>query len=183
MMGRTFFPGRRWTLRLVSPSHVVLVAAFLGLVLAACTDDGTAPRAPAAFGQDFSSITDPHERWQAYGIDTYRIEETRACECLPPYRWVALVRNGKLVDVELDASGGEGYFDQETLHAWALGAAWTVEDAFTRIERGDREADAIHVAYDPRFGFPSSIAIDWDAGLADEETYHTMSGLAPLGRP
>jgi len=162
--------------------HFALSALLLGLALGACSDSSN-PVAPAGFSRDFSNVTDPYERWQAYGIDTYRIEETRACECLPPYRWIALVRNGKLVDVELDAFEGQGQFDVETLHEWALQAAWTVEDAFAQIARGAREADAIQIDYDPRYGYPSSIAIDWDAGLADEETYHTMSGLAPLGRP
>lgn len=145
----------------------------LALAAGACSNSGLGPD---PFQQDFSNIADPQARWQAYGIDTYRVTETRACECLPPYRWTAFVRNGKVVDVEVDPVQG---IDPEDARRLALKMAWTVEGAFDLIEQA-QDADKVAVGYDPRYGFPAGIVIDWDLGMADEETYQNMSDLAPL---
>lgn len=158
----------------IRPASMLFLGFFpLALAAGACTDSGLGPD---PFQQDFSTIEDPQARWQAYGIDTYRVTETRACECSPPFRWTAFVRNGKVVDVEVDPVTG---MDPENVHRLAMNYAWTVEDAFDLIDRA-QDADRVSIGYDPRYGFPSAIAIDWNLGMADEETYQNMSDLAAL---
>src|SRR5262245_59999976 len=73
-------------------NHMIRATGIaLLLIFAACGDSG------APLEDDYSYIEDPHERWRAYRIADYRINQTYGCECLPPYSWTALVRADAIV--------------------------------------------------------------------------------------
>ena len=55
----------------------------------------------------------------------------------------------------------------------------SVEQLFDAIQDGiDRRADYIDVEYDPTYGYPTSVYIDYDRRVADEELSLTTWGLA-----
>ena len=55
----------------------------------------------------------------------------------------------------------------------------SVEQLFDAIQDGiDRRADVIDVEYDPTYGYPTSVYIDYDRRVADEELSLTTWGLS-----
>ena len=60
------------------------------------------------------------------------------------------------------------------------------ERSVTLVELGDivrrarREADKVDVEYDPTYGFPTSVAIDWYKDAVDDEIGYTVSDFTPL---
>jgi hypothetical protein len=54
----------------------------------------------------------------------------------------------------------------------------SAEQLFDAIQDGiDRRADLIDVEYDPTYGYPTSVYIDYDRRVADEELSLTTRGL------
>jgi hypothetical protein len=68
--------------------------------------------------------------------------------------------------------------EQEALPSVRMDEALTINNLFDTIHKAvDSKAAKIDVKYDWEYGYPTSIAIDWDKMMADEETYFTASGL------
>ena len=56
----------------------------------------------------------------------------------------------------------------------------SAEQLFDTIQDGiDRRADQIEVDYDPTYGYPTNVYIDYDRNRADEELSLTTMGLEP----
>ena len=54
----------------------------------------------------------------------------------------------------------------------------SVEQLFDAIQDGiDRQADYLDIEYDPTYGYPTSVYIDYDRRVADEELSLTTWGL------
>jgi hypothetical protein len=143
----------------------VCVLFLLGASVS-CSDDVKGPVFAPVPG-DFSSIEDPHERWQAYNLQDYRIVESRSCFCPGPYRWTAYVKGGKVVSVRIYNPEQ----DTEEMRDRALAMAWTVEEAFTTAEQiKNGEADIRVVEYSERYGYPTRMYRDYtgvtDGGLS-----------------
>ena len=150
----------------------LLCLVGLLFVLSGCSADDTGV---VTVPPDYSHIPNPELRWAAYDLDDYTIVQTRACECLPPYEYTIIVRNGEAVDVEYDVDDGEPVDD------FTPEDAYTVEELFDVIQRAEQEgAYSIGVEYDARFGYPTSVFIDYDYNIADEELILTLSDLQLL---
>jgi hypothetical protein len=54
-----------------------------------------------------------------------------------------------------------------------------LEKAVHEAERALREADDTTLAFDPTYGYPSTLSIDWQVNAADEEQAYTASNLVP----
>ena len=130
--------------------------------------------APGTITEDHSDIEDPRERWEAYGLTDYTIEQTRICYCLGPFEYVAVVRGGDVVAVQ-DAVPpvDEGELNPEYYS--------TVDEIFDMLEQ-TREQDPVvfEVSYHPRFGYPTDIEIDISYQMADEELSMTLANLKLL---
>ncbi|HHL72915.1 MAG TPA: hypothetical protein ENJ29_10410 [Bacteroidetes bacterium] len=124
---------------------------------------------------DFSHIADPVLRWRAYGLRDYVLEQSRMCFCIDAgKRRYLIVSNEKLVDV-IDVESGESLPAEQ--HAWYD----TVDELFALAAKIDTsEVASSEIIYDPRFGFPVRIAVDWDAGIADEEVTILSTNLKQL---
>lgn len=127
--------------------------------------------------EDFSHIEDPHKRWDAYELSSYTIEQTRTCECLPPYGYLVVVKNDSVADVSYEEPEETYGKDAETLREMALQSALTIEEMFDIIAREKNAADRFEVAYHPRYGYPTKVFIDPDEKTADEEIIRSMSNL------
>ncbi len=121
---------------------------------------------------DFSNISDPRDRWEAYDLDNYVIEQYYFEISLnPEYTYNVIVKNGEISEVvktEGCKSRSGGYFQ-------------TVEELFATIEAVNPDSVAeFSVQYDPVYGYPTYIFIDYVAMLADEEYVYFSSNLEKL---
>ena len=165
----------------------ILLPALLSAILASggsfmCGSETTVI---GVIDEDFSHIEDPLERWRAYDIQDYEIHQIYSCFCAPPHEWTAVIQNGKVVDAIVKPIDG---MDPDEMHARALEMAWTVEEAFEQIRsmpggrglgNGPGPAD-LQVTYHSRFGYPESVYIDWDHGIADDELHLQLDNLSEL---
>lgn len=115
-------------------------------------------------------------RWTAQHIEDYQLTLSRYCFCAPEGA-------GLVVLTVLDGQPVEWlYF----LSGDAVDAAWqpvfpTVDGVFDFLADAiDRGADAIEVTFDPVLGLPTSLRVDYRAGLAHEEIGYELEKLVPL---
>ena len=115
-------------------------------------------------------------RWTAQHIKDYQLTLSRSCFCAPEGA-------GLVVLTVLDGQAVEWlYF----LSGDPVDAAWqpvfpTVDGMFDFLEEAiDRGADAIDVTFDPVLGLPTSLHVDYRAGLADEEIGYELEKLVPI---
>jgi hypothetical protein len=137
----------------------------LALALAACQT----PTAP----NDREGLFEARARWNANGSDSYRFEINRGCFCVLAGRRVGVtVQNGAVVAAEyLD--------DREPVEPTLLPYIPTVLDLFDLIADAlDRRAVSFVTSYDPIYGYPSSIEIDYSATAVDDEIHLTARDLS-----
>ena len=137
------------------------VVALALLVSAACEERAASP---APDGVDFSAIADAAERWQAYGLKNYVVEQKRLCFCAVPSGFVRLtVRDNKIV-------GGVDVTTTQPVPPRALQSYQTVDEMFAWLRDVQaRNPVRLAIDYDARFGYPERIDVDYSAGLADDE--------------
>jgi hypothetical protein len=156
------------TTRLViRSSHVRLglAAALLTFTLAACSS-ATAPGRDVALAR---------ARWAQRGPASYSITVARSCECLDEWTGpvVVIVRNGVVESRHYTRDGAAVPPQYADLFP-------SVEGLFGIIETARREGAAqLDVSYDPTFGYPARIAIDWHATHVDDEVTYRASDLLP----
>ncbi len=145
----------------------------LALALAACES----PTAPT----ERQELVQARARWYEHGGDSYSFEISRGCFCAPGRRVAVTVQNGAIVAAEyLDA--------KEPVEAALLAYIPTVPDLFDLIEDAfDRHAVSFVASYDPLYGYPTRIEIDYSATAADDEIRFIVRDLtfpsALGGRP
>lgn len=150
------------------------------LLLAGCdllsTNESTNDYVTKTVGGDYSEIVDPRARWEAYGLEDYTIEQTRICECSPPYMFTVVVMDGEVAEVlydlsEKDEAGPSS--DYETV----LANAMTVDSLFDMIEHETPTAAHVEVEYHSKYGCPTKVNIDRDERMADEEIIRSLANL------
>jgi len=151
-----------------------LALLALVLTLAACES----PTGPS----DREQLLQARARWDANGSDSYSFEINRGCFCVLGGRLVEVtVQDGAVVAAQyLDSKG--------PVDATLLGYVPTVPDLFDLIQDAiDRQAVSFVASYDPVYGYPTSIEIDYSATTADDELRYTARALilhtALSGRP
>jgi len=128
--------------------------ALLSLALSSCSP------------QAGSELARNRERWQAAGIDHYRFELSVLCFCpFSPQMPLRIEVIGGQV-VSLTYNDGNPVPESE----WATFSAYTTIDAlFAYTEQAVRKADEIRITYDPSYGFPSQVQIDFVKNAVDDE--------------
>lgn len=128
--------------------------------------------------ENFSSIIDPRERWEAYNLKKYTIHQGWTCECLPPYNCESFVVNGEIDAVSYDIieDSYHGRSDQE-IYYYVKNKSMSVNEAFELIDHYKNTAYEIKVSYNSRYGYPAKIYIDIDSSIVDEEIIHNFSKL------
>ena len=108
------------------------------------------------------------------GPADYAYTLTVSCFCVPLGPLRVTVYEDAVVDVTaLDPP--KGAEDDPRFQERAENAALTLAELTALAERAVREADDVRVEYDPVYGFPTSLSIDWSALIADEEVAYTVS--------
>ncbi len=116
-----------------------------------------------------ASLDRNREIWTANGIANYQYTFRRSCECLPEEDIVVTVQNGEVAAAVYTPSG-------EAVSMERMADLDTVEDLFDLIQAAiERPADRVQVQYDPNYGHPANIYIDYDFQVADEEVSYKIS--------
>lgn len=125
------------------------------------------------------------KKWLSKKQQNYTFTLQRSCHCLPEYTtpMQITVENGKVVSafteslmVELRPDGSEA----DSVMIDVTDRAMTIDQLFKEIQQSiDNNAASINVKYDPRWGYPTSIYIDLDKRMADEELAFTISKFQP----
>ncbi|MFM2318118.1 MAG: hypothetical protein RLZZ215_739 [Pseudomonadota bacterium] len=119
--------------------------------------------------------------WKQKRPAHYAYQLQPSCFCPPEYTQPIAIRvlQGKIQQAELVSS-------QKPLPPERQADAKTIEELFQLIRDAiNRPAASVNISYDPQYGFPSTISIDLDRMIADEELYYSVkafkvaSGLKP----
>ena len=120
---------------------------------------------------DYSSISDPRKRWEAYHLSNYVIDQRQ---------WGAWIR---LDTLRLYMANGEKYLIIRPSTNVTVDVEWpvckSVDELFGMIDfmnLNHRPGDTLYVEYHPRFGYPTRI---WYSNnfLTDTETAYETSNL------
>ena len=131
---------------------------------------------------DREQLSQARARWREKGSGDYSFEINRGCFCVLAGRRVAVtVQGGAVVSAE--------YLDSnQPVEATLLAYVPTVPDLFDLIDDAiNRNAVSFVASYDPTYGYPTSIEIDYSATTADDEISFTARDLTLItalsGRP
>jgi len=106
-----------------------------------------------------------HSQWQALNIENYEFEQRVVCFCAPPAgRFHKItVESGAIVEIiDLD--------EERSLPSDNFSFFKTISHLLEFVESINPDSVAIfNIEYDSNFGFPSSIYVDYDHRIADEE--------------
>lgn len=142
-------------------AHRTLIRSLLGLALlvapACASDRGFSPLA------EWQRLALARERWIARAPASYAFTMQLACFCAERGPMRVSVVNGAVVSVRPVGS------DQE-LDERYRGPYRPIPDLFGVVSSAiDRPAYRIRAEYDPRFGYPADVFIDFQRNVADEE--------------
>lgn len=144
-----------------------IILVLLALILAACSAGG-------------SELSRNQSKWQDADIAHYRFQLGVGCFC-PVGDIMPLtveVQDGEIVSIA-DVNGND-YPSTEPMSEFILKYA-TIDRIFSELgSEPVREADKLTVSYDPTYGFPVEVAIDYIELAADDELYLSVSGFEPI---
>ena len=143
-----------------------LSLVFLSLLLG-----GAACEAATAPG-DHDNLIAARARWDAMSGPTYSSQVDRACECVLGGRAMTVtVSRGSVTAASYEDSGSA--VDQAL-----LAFVPTVPDLFDLIQDAlDRKAAYLAVTYDPTYGYPTHIQIDYSVNAVDDEVRMNVRDL------
>jgi ABC-type glycerol-3-phosphate transport system substrate-binding protein len=142
-----------------------ILLAVMALLLAACSS-----------ASEFDSNL---EKWQGMGITHYRYQLMIGCFC-PFGQDMPLtieVENGEVASI-LRADGAPVDSSDPSFETYSAYA--TIDLVFSELESNLTEADEITVTYDPLYGFPGEISIDYIKEAMDDELYIQVSNFESI---
>lgn len=126
-----------------------------------------------------SAFQQNQEKWEGHNLDHYRF--TIAVSCFCPFAFVEVtyeVQNGQVVNQSVKTSPDNPVDEAQVSDFYQPYS--TIEKVFDYVEQAINEADKTTIDYDPTYGFPTEVAIDWIELAADDEIYLTLSKFEPL---
>jgi hypothetical protein len=122
---------------------------------------GPGPTLTAERSELLKALSSAGQRWRTTSPTAYRLTVSRLCFCQAATPFESTVRRGVVVL----ASGGVRT-EARTVEAEIR----TVETLFAEAERLIRSnVDDVKVSFDPQFGYPTVIDVDWYEGVTDDE--------------
>jgi hypothetical protein len=140
---------------------------LLALILSACTLGGT-------------ELSRNESKWQDANVTHYRFQLSVGCFCAfrSQMPMTVEVKDGQVVSM-VDVNGQELSASDPTFEFIAKYA--TIEGLFAELSTDEvKKADSVSITYDPTYGFPADVAIDFQQIMADEELYLTLSAFESL---
>ena len=143
-----------------------LIFIFIVLALAACS-----------MGSQ-TEIARNKEKWQDANITHYRYNLTLGCFCVfrQDMPLVIEVMDGKVVSMEYQNGNPIDATNREFFERFS-----TIDRIFSELEADlAGAADEVTVTYDPTYGFPVEVSIDYVKEATDDELYLTISDFQVL---
>ena len=129
------------------------------------------PKPTGGVAAEPAALEDAVQRWEDAGLESYTMTLRRVCFCLVPDftgPFEVTVRGGEITSVVLEGDAVE------------LDRAETVEDLFDLLEDAyAQRAESVEATFDPTYGYPTNLSIDYEAQLADEEIGYLVSDFRP----
>jgi hypothetical protein len=126
-----------------------------------------------------SEVQQNREKWEGQSIDHYRFTVVLSCFCAFAGAEVTYeVQNGQVVNESVQAAPDRPIDAAQVSEIYA--DYNTIEKVFDYVEQATNEAEGTTVEYDPTYGFPTEIAVDWIQQAADDELYLSLSNFEPL---
>jgi len=145
-----------------------LILVFLVLTLAACASGGG------------TELSRNQQKWQDANISHYRFTLNVGCFCAFRSQMPASVevQDGEVVSII--GADGEAISTTDPINEYVLSYA-TIDRLFTELNSDSVQgADKLTVTYDPTYGFPSDISIDFIERAIDDELAITVSEFEPI---
>ena len=143
-----------------------LIFIFVAFVLAACS-----------MGNQ-TEIERNQQKWQDANIAHYRYNLFVGCFCVfsQDMPLVIEVQDGKVVSMEYQSGNEIDASNRELFEKYA-----TIDRMFAELEADlNGAADKVTVTYDPTYGFPTEVTIDFVEEATDDELYLTLSNFEEL---
>lgn len=145
---------------------------FLVLILAAC--------ASAPGGETGTELSRNQQKWEDANISHYSFQLGVTCFC--PVGGVmpmtVEVKDGEVVSL-VDVNG-EAFHATDPLND-LIEKYVTIDRIFSELNSDSvQNAERLEVTYDPTYGFPSDVVIDFVEVVADDELYLSVTGFEPL---
>jgi hypothetical protein len=145
---------------------------FLVQILAAC--------ASAPGGETGTDLSRNQQKWQDANVTHYTFQLSVTCFC--PVGGVmpmtVEVKDGEvvsLVDVNGDAIPSTDPLN-DLIEKYV-----TIDRIFSELNSDSVQgAERLEITYDPTYGFPSDVVIDFVQEVADDELYLSITGFEPL---
>ena len=140
---------------------------LLALILAACSAGG-------------SELSRNQSKWQDANVTHYRFQLSVGCFCLfrSQMPLTVEVKDGKVVSM-IDVNG-EAFPMDDPMSELVMKHA-TIDRLFSELgSDAVQEADNLTMSFDPTYGFPVEVAIDYIELAADDELYLSVSAFEPL---
>ena len=144
-----------------------LTLLLLALILAACSAGG-------------SELSRNQSKWQDADVNHYRFQLSVGCFCLFRSQMPVTVevKDGEVISI-VDVNGEDFPMD-DPMSEFALRYA-TIDRLFSELgSDAVQEADHLTLSFDPTYGFPTEVAIDYMELAADDELYLSVSAFEPL---
>lgn len=127
--------------------------------------------------QPGSEFTRNHEKWQVADIQHYRYELFVGCFCAFTQRMPLSIeiQDGRMVSMSYNDGSPVPPEEQGTFAQYQ-----TIDALFDYTEASAKKADQIQVQYDPTYGFPSAVQIDFIQNAADDELSLSVENFKPL---
>jgi len=140
---------------------------LLALILAACSAGG-------------SELSRNQSKWQDANVTHYRFQLSVGCFCLfrSQMPLTVEVKDGEVVSM-IDVNG-EAFPMDDPMSELVMKHA-TIDRLFSELGTDAvQDADNLTMSFDPTYGFPVEVAIDYIELAADDELYLSVSAFEPL---
>lgn len=118
-------------------------------------------------------------KWERQNINHYRYTLVISCFCLFAGAEVTYeVQNGQVVNESIQPHPDRQINPAEISQYYQ--PYNTLEKVFEYVEEAINDADQTTIEYDPTYGFPTNVSVDWDQQAADEEMYFTIINFEPV---
>ena len=118
---------------------------------------------------DPAQLEEARALWLSRGSRSYTYELSKQCFCVLSGRWIRVtVEDGSVLSAE--------YVDSKTtVEPALLSYLPSIPDLFDLIADAlARQVASFGASYDPTYGYPASIAIDYSALVADDEVGYSV---------
>ena len=127
-----------------------------------------------------SELSRNQQKWTDANITHYRFSLNIGCFCVFRSEMPLTVEifNGEVVSM----TGADGTVIDAANANYAYYSTYaTIDRLFAELESDSlREADEVTVKYDPTYGFPTEVTIDFIKDAVDDELYLSASGFESL---